>query len=295
MPKGRVIEGRGGFYSVLDDNSRQIYVLRAQKKLKKEKGGLLIGDEVLYTRPENEEDGWVMEILPRKNSFTRPPVANVDCLVIVLADPPEPDFALIDKLLLNCAMMQISPIIVVNKSDLGDEIFARAKRDYSFAAEAVIRASAVDGTGLLEIRERIQSRLCCFSGQSGVGKSSIIRALTGQEDIVIGSLSEKIDRGKQTTRHASLFCKDDLFLFDTPGFSLLTMPKDMAPWDLQKYYMDFEPYAAKCRFSPCLHDKEPDCAVKQMAEEGIISKERLARYQQLLQQARELWRDRYET
>lgn len=291
MPFGIIIEGRGGFYTLRNDAGENV-VLRPQKKLKKQAGSLLIGDKAEYEEAENGQ-GWIVSVLERKNSFIRPPVANIELMIIVLAKLPQPDFLLADKLLVFCMMNDIKPIIVINKDDLGDEAF-RCAKCYEGVCERLISVSAKENTGLDELKNAMKNRLSCLAGQSGVGKSSIIRAITGNEDIFVGQLSQKIDRGKQTTRHASIFIKDDLMLMDTPGFSLLELPRDMEPEKLRDFYPDFDEFSPHCRFSPCLHDREPDCAVKQAVSEGKISEERHSRYIQLLQAVKSTWRERYD-
>lgn len=291
MPYGMIVEGRGGFYTVLNEEGENL-VLRPQKKLKKQAGSLLIGDRVQYEMLD-EGQGWIVSVLDRKNSFIRPPVANIELMIIVLAKLPQPDFLLVDKLLVFCFMNDIEPLIVINKDDLGDEAY-RSALCYEKACENILSVSTVENNGLDELKKLMKGRLACFAGQSGVGKSSIIRAITGNSDIFVGSLSEKIERGKQTTRHASIFIHDNLMLMDTPGFSLLELPRALEPEKLRDFYPEFDELACLCRFSPCLHDREPDCAVKKAVDEGKISKERHLRYTQLLQDVKNAWRERYD-
>ena len=167
-----------------------------------------------------------------------------------------------------------------------------AQRMYAGADMDVLGVSACTGLGLDAAKTCLSGQICCFSGQSGVGKSTLLNALFGLTQET-GEISRKIQRGKNTTRHAQLFAFGDVMVIDTPGFSLLELDEVFDPVLLRDYYPEFIPYADQCRFSPCYHGSEPGCAVLRAAREGRIDKNRLDRYHTLLADCRQAWRDRY--
>lgn len=292
MEQGRIIQGRGGLYTVRD-GAGEAFVLRAKNKFRRENMKPLVGDLVDFIPGKGEEHGWVEAIHPRTSYCLRPPVANITQLVITLAAEPEPDLLLADKLLVFAAHQRIEPLMAVNKADLNQALSSGLARVYQPAGIKILAVSARSGAGLGALREAMLGHITCFAGQSGVGKSTLIAALTG-ERLETGDISRRIRRGKQTTRHISLIEKNGLQVLDTPGFSLLDLPGEMPPEELRQEYPDFAPYAHGCRFAPCLHGREPGCAVSRAADEGLIDRERLERYRLLLRQAQENWRERYD-
>ncbi len=286
---GTVIEGRGGFYTVRSDG--ELYVLRAQKKLRRQ-GRPLTGDRVVFTPGKGEKHGWLEEILPRTSLLRRPPVANVKKIALVVAALPEPDWMLVEKLLIISHREGIEPLLVVNKLDVASDTLERAEELYKATPLKVLGVSALTGEGFERLEQALSGGLCCLAGQSGVGKSSILSKLTG-EDLETGALSHRTERGKQTTRHTTLLYYRDLELIDTAGFSLLDLPL-IAPEDLSGHYPEFSPYQGLCKFSPCFHDAEPECRVAEAADSGEISKERLQNYRTILEELRERWRKRYD-
>ena len=292
MNQGQIIEGRGGLYTVRDAAGER-YVLRAKKTFRRMGLSPLVGDFVLFTPGREDEHGWVEEILPRRSAFIRPPVANVETLCIVLAAVPMPDWYLADKLLLSARMQGIRPLIIINKCDMNEQALFDARRMYRAAETRVIGVSAKEGTGLQTLKEALQDSLCCFSGQSGVGKSTLLSLLLDRP-LETGSLSEKIGRGKQTTRHVSLLEKDGLRVLDTPGFSLLEAPQNMEPPELLHYYPEFAAYVGQCRFAPCFHVQEPGCAVREAEKKGELDHDRMARYRALFEEIQTNWRERYD-
>lgn len=291
MTEGQIVEGRGGFYTVRDLEGRQ-FVLRAKKKFRRQRITPLVGDMVLFTPGEGEEHGWLEEIYPRTSECLRPPVANISLLVLVAAAAPAPDWLLIDKLLLGARMQGMRALLVMNKCDLGREAAETAVRDYAKADIEVLCVSAERGEGLHELRERLRGETVCFAGQSGVGKSTLLNALLGLH-LETGEIS-RIERGRHTTRHASLIVLGDIRVMDTPGFSLLEFEQVMDPVELMDYYPEFASCEGQCRFQPCYHASEPGCVVRAAAENGKISAARLARYRELLEKTRQLWRERYD-
>lgn len=292
VAEGRIIEGRGGLYTVRDTGGNR-HVLRAKNRFRRKNITPLVGDLVVFTPTRGEEHGWISEILPRSSQSIRPPVANITQLVITLATEPPPDLMLADKLLLFAFGQQIVPLIVVNKVDMGPPLALEIKSAYDLAGVPVLPLSAQTGEGLGVLKASMAGHITCFAGQSGVGKSTLIMALTGIA-LETGEISWKIKRGKQTTRHISLIEQGGLQVLDTPGFSMLDLPEDLEPEEISLCYPDFTPYSAQCRFSACLHDQEPDCAVDKAARNGQIDPGRLARYRELLNHGQEKRRARYD-
>ena len=290
--QGTVIQGVGSFYTVRTREG-ETYVLRAQKKLRRVHVSPLPGDEVLFLPPVQSDHGWIETVLPRKTLCLRPPAANVETLVIVLAPEPEPDFLLTDRQISRALAQKMQVILAVNKCDLDGMLAFRLKEEYAGTGIPVFPISAQSGVGLEPLKEAMRGSLCCFSGQSGTGKSTTLNALLGMQ-LETGDLSRKIARGKNTTRSAVLLERNGLRVMDTAGFSLLEPEKNLPPEELKNRYPEFAPYEGKCRFRECLHDREPDCAVCNAATEGLISKGRLDRYRILLSEAREQWRNRYD-
>lgn len=292
MIKGEIKEGRGGFYTVRDETGQE-HILRAKKKFRRDGISPLPGDRVMFSPGSGEEHGWLEEILPRASLCLRPPVANITLMVIVVAPEPVPDYLLVDKLLVYADMQGIRPLIAVNKSDIGMETYEKARDIYKSSGAPVIALSASSGQGLDELCSRMRGELTGFAGQSGVGKSALLSRVTGTE-LVSGAISDRIKRGKQTTRHTTLLYHDGMRVMDTPGFSLLELPRGMEPEQLSGYYPDFRPYEADCRFNPCLHLTEPGCAVKKACEAGDINASRLMRYGELMETVKKTWRERYD-
>lgn len=292
LMRGTLIRGIGSFYTVKDEN-RSEYVLRCKKKFRHERMVPMVGDEVLFSPGNGDQHGWIEEILPRKTVCLRPPVANVNRLVIVIAPVPEPDLLLVDRQISRAFSQEMDVVIIVNKCDLDETLAEKIRREYSGTGIRIIPAIAKTGAGLETIRETLKGALCCFTGQSGAGKSTLLNALLGL-NLETGDVSKKIRRGKNTTRHTELIEKDGLRVMDTAGFNLLEAESALEPEKLKERYPEFVPYEGKCRFRECLHDREPGCAVAEAAVLGEISRERLERYKLLLAEAKEVWRERYD-
>ncbi len=293
LMQGTLVRGVGSFYTVRCADGAE-YTLRCKKKFRREHISPLAGDEVLFSPGQGEEHGWLEDILPRKTVCLRPPVANVTCLVIVIAPVPEPDLLLVDRQISRAFAQDMEVLLVVNKCDLDSSLAEQVREEYAGASVRVIAASARKGTNLDIIREALgRGALCCFTGQSGAGKSTMLNALLGL-NLDTGDISRKIARGKNTTRHTELIEKDGIRVMDTAGFNLLEAETALEPEKLRERWPEFRPYEGKCRFSECLHDREPGCAVNEAAEMGAISAGRLNRYRLLLAEAREVWRGRYD-
>jgi len=292
LKRGTLIRGMGGFYTAVDAAGDE-YTLRCKKKFRRMRISPLVGDEITFTPGSGEEHGWLEDILPRKTECLRPPVANVELLVIVLSPAPEPDLMLIDRLMIRARMQQMDMLLVVNKCDLDASLADEIRRQYEKSGVKVHAVCARTGLGLEDLRNDLRGRLCCFTGQSGVGKSTLLNALFGFE-LETGEISQKILRGKNTTRHAELLMKDGLRVLDTAGFSLLELDGKMEPIALKDYYPELAEHEGECRFEPCYHDREPGCAVTAACQAGEIHPQRLARYRELLAQVKQAWRERYD-
>jgi ribosome biogenesis GTPase len=282
---GRVEKGIAGKFTVCGGG--HTYLCAAKGKLKAD-GEIYIGDIVAF----DEKERIVTKVFKRKNYLVRPYVANIDLIVIVLAPVPEPDFLLSDKMIINAIMMDIEPIICVNKSDLGDGALAlRAEKNYAETVK-IIHTSATNGD-IAELTAILGNKTVCLAGQSAVGKTSVINALLNKEIGKVGALSEKLQRGKHTTRHSEIFTFEGALIIDTSGFSEFKMPL-INPSELTEYYADFTEYGERCRYKGCSHISEDDCAVKDAVSSGAIFKERYDRYVELYRQMKEDWKNRFD-
>ena len=290
--EGVIIKGVGGLYYARGSQG-QVHVLRAKGKFRKQRITPMVGDRVLFTPGTGDEHGWVEDILPRESELIRPPVANIRHIVLVVAPEPAPDWMLVDTLMVMAFRQGIQPALVVNKCDLDETLFDAVRRDYAQLSIPMLKVSAHTGEGLNDLRQLLRSGICCFAGQSGVGKSTLLSAATGLA-LQTGEISKKISRGRHTTRHAELLFSGDYCVLDTPGFSLLELWEGLEPIRLKEYYPEFWPYEGECRFAPCYHLSEPGCAVLQAVREGKLSSARLERYHLLLKKAQEAWRNRYD-
>lgn len=290
---GTVLRGIGGFYYVLGTDKIE-YNLRAQSKIRRVHLKPMVGDSVEFVPGSGEEEGWLKAILPRRTELLRPPVANIDAVVLTLAaSSPQADELLIDRLMLFARGKNIACYLAVNKSDEDGDNAAFLTSQYEKCCDGVFAVSAQTGEGLDALRGALQGKIHAFAGQSGVGKSSLINALYGFS-LDTGSISERIERGKHTTRSSCLIpVEGGGAVLDTPGFSLLESEL-IEPEKLQELYPEFIPYLGKCRFSPCMHDAEPDCAVKEALAAGSISVPRYERYKLLLSEMKERWNKRYD-
>lgn len=289
---GLVMKALSGFYYV--DCGGVTYTCRARGKLRYDKVSPLVGDRVEIT-PTGEQEGRLDAILERKNCFQRPAVANMDCLVMIAANVnPVTDPFLIDRVAALAELRDCEPLIVLNKGDLDacDALYER----YTRAGFSVVRCSAVTGEGVEELRRLIAGKVCVFTGNSGVGKSSLLNALAPELCLPTGEVSEKLGRGRHTTRHVELFrLSNGAMIADTPGFA--SFDADSGPLLdkelLAHGFREFAPYLGQCRYVGCLHEKEKGCAVLAAVKEGKISRGRHESYVRLLRAAREhkSWED----
>lgn len=286
MMNDRIIKALSGFYYVQTEDG--VVECRARGKFRKEGVSPLVGDFVTISR--SGKSGTVEEILPRKNSFIRPAVANVDLLVLLASCAiPQTEPFLIDRVLAIAGQQGVEPLICVNKNDLepGEGLAGIYRR----AGFRVVVTSAETGEGIDELRAAISGKLSAFTGNSGVGKSSILNALCPELKLAVGEVSEKLGRGRHTTRHIELYCLGNgTFVADTPGFSSFdTERMDLVLKDqLQYAFSDFAPYLGKCQFQDCAHLKEPGCAVRAALERGEIEPTRYESYKRLYEMAKEI-------
>lgn len=278
MIKGTIIKGIGGFYYVRTDDGR-VAECRARGKLRKNGITPMVGDLAdICVVNENPYEGAIENINERKNYLVRPPVANIDCIAIVVAaTSPAPDKFLIDKLLVSAESFGIEAFIVINKIDLddGNDI----ETIYKSCGYDVYKVCAAEGKGIEQLKERVKGKITAFAGNSGVGKSSILRHFGF--DVETGGVS-KIERGKHTTRHVELFALDNGYVMDTPGFSLLEVNNIKAD-ELKVCFSEFLQFNDSCRFAGCNHygAKASDCAIVEAVEDGIIPESRYENYKAL--------------
>ena len=291
--QGTILRGIGGFYTVMDE-SGALHTLRAQRKLRRERTKPKVGDRVEMLPGAEGEDGWIQAILPRRNELTRPPVANIDRIVIVAsAAAPAADLPLVDSMLLAARRRGIEPLLAVSKYELNPDGAREIVAQYRGAGIRVLAVSARTGENVEALREALRGSVHALAGQSGAGKSTLINALYALS-LETGGLSEKIERGKNTTRRSELIpLPSGGMVLDTPGFSLLDAEL-FDPVELQDSYPEFEPYAGQCYFKPCYHATEPKCRVLEAVAAGEIDAQRHERYVELLNEMEIKWRERYD-
>ena len=284
--EGRIIRSLSGFYDVQTGDG--LVTCRARGILRKEGNSPLTGDLVEITVERGK--GMVEKILPRKNKFIRPAVANIDTLVVFAANVnPVTEPYLIDRVAAIAGDQNVQVLLCVNKCDLDPAL--DLVRIYEHAGFTVICTSAETGEGVDQLRQAISRKLVAFTGNSGVGKSSILNRLAPELNLATGEVSEKLGRGRHTTRHVELYyLGEDTYVADTPGFSSFdTDQMDVIlKENLQYAFPDFGVYIGKCRFDDCSHRKEPDCAVRAALEAGEIEKSRYDSYLKLYEKASQI-------
>lgn len=285
--EGIILKGIGGFYYV--DTAEGLIECKARGKFRLKTGKPVIGDRVdIEIQPDGT--GYMMSIAERRNQLMRPAVANLDQLVVVCAAaPPRTDPFLIDKVTAIAEHKEMDVLIVINKTDIdsGDELF----RIYTQAGFAVLRVSAETGAGVDELKAHLKGKTSAFAGNSGVGKSSLLNRIDSRFALKVGAISQKIERGRHTTRHVELMkLEDGGYIADTPGFSAFNLEQmDLVlKDDLQYTFREFAPYLNQCRFTGCAHVKEKGCAVIAAVEAGKISKERHESYCRLYDSVKDI-------
>ena len=286
--EGIILKALSGFYYV-DGGDGALTACRGRGKFRHQKLTPLVGDRVRFTRLEGD-NGILDEILPRKNEFQRPAVANIDQLVVIASGAvPVTDPFLIDRVVSIAEGRSCQPVICINKCDLdeAEELY----RIYQSAGFPTLRVSAETGEGIPELAAAIAGKVSAFTGNSGVGKSSILNALEPGFHLRVGEVSDKLGRGRHTTRHVELYhLQGGAIVADTPGFSSFdTEGMELRrPEELQYTFREFAPYLGRCRFTGCSHVKEKGCAVLAAVKAGEISPSRHDSYVRLYQQAKEV-------
>lgn len=286
---GKIIKGIGGFYYVVCENG-VTYECKAKGVFRNRKIKPLVGDNVEIEILDAEKNlGNIEDILPRFNWLNRPAVANVDQTVIIFAvSAPAPNFNLLDRFLINMEQHEVPTIICFNKIDL--ERFRQSEdicRSYTKSGYEVLFISAESGYGIHTLEAVIKGKTTVFAGPSGVGKSSTLNSLFPDANVQTGGLSEKIQRGKHTTRHSELmFVDDDTYIMDTPGFSSL-YTEGIEAEDLKLYFPEIAAYTGTCKFNMCNHISEPGCLVKEAVGDGRISKMRYDDYVMIYNELKE--------
>lgn len=278
---GKIIKGIAGFYYVHDRNSK-VYECKAKGIFRNRKIKPAVGDNVAFTVLDEETlEGNIDEILPRKNVLIRPASANVDQALVVFAmTQPEPNLNLLDRFLVMMMAQEIPVTICFNKTDLLETNKQDEYRTiYEKAGYDVMFVSTYEKQGTEAVREFLRGKTTILAGPSGVGKSSLTNLLQPEAEMETGKISEKIQRGKHTTRHAELFCvEQDTYLMDTPGFSSMNL-EGIEANELKYYFQEFDAYESECRFlADCVHVGEPVCGVKAAVARGDISQVRYENY-----------------
>ncbi len=283
--QGKIIKGIAGSYIVFT-NKENVFECKPKGIFRYKKIKPLVGDDcVLEEINEEKHTAVIADILDRKNELIRPQVANVDqAFIVMAARDPEPNTGLLDRFLIFMERQKVPVTICISKTDLSEENkIDELKNIYSSGGYKVLLFSVKEKTGLSEIIKSIEGKTTVLCGTSGVGKSSLVNEL--QEEVLMetGSLSEKIKRGKNTTRHTELIAvNNNTFILDTPGFSSLDISiLGIEAGDIKYYFPEFEEYEDNCRFRGCVHENEPGCAVKDAVACGKIKKERYNSYIQI--------------
>ncbi|MDO4452373.1 MAG: ribosome small subunit-dependent GTPase A [Lachnospiraceae bacterium] len=287
--QGKIIKGIAGFYYV-HVVEFGVYECKAKGAFRKEKVKLLVGDNVeIDVLDEEKKLGNVVGLLPRENELIRPAVANIDQALVVFAiTKPKPHFNLLDRFLVMMESKKIPIILCFNKKDIAEEKEIRELEEiYESCGYRIIFTSAKEEENIKLVKEVLQGKTTAVAGPSGVGKSSLINLFQSEIQMETGSISEKIERGKHTTRHSELIPIDEeSYIMDTPGFSSLYV-NAFEKEELKYYFPEFEQYEGLCKFNGCDHIHEPNCAVKQAVEEGKIHRVRYENYMEMYKELQE--------
>ena len=285
---GKIIKGIGGFYYVAAEDGI-IYETRARGLFRKEGIRPSVGDDCeIEIQDAEKRTGSVISILPRRTELRRPAVANTDQAIVIFAvSKPEPHFGLMDRYLTGMLWQEMPVTLVLNKIDQDRERGEELAGIYRHAGFKVILTCAKTGEGVEALREELLGKTSVLSGPSGVGKSSLLNTLFAVKRMQTGEISEKIGRGKHTTRHSELMVAgENTYLCDTPGFSSVELPEEMDEDTVIYGFPEFTPYLGECRFSSCRHMAEPDCGVKKALEKGEIERSRYESYCGMVEEIR---------
>ena len=283
---GTVIKGIGGFYFVHDGSG--VVMGKARGNLKRNKELIYVGDIVDFDIDVNDKDDEcvIHRVIERRNYLTRPPVSNLDILVVVFSlVQPEVNYPVIDKLIAGCELAGISPAVCISKTDLAPEDEVRRALEIYGSIYPAVSVNALSGDGMDELRSIISGHRVALAGPSGVGKSTITNQLLGSEEnnpaeisAETGDVSSKTGRGRHTTRHVEIFpLADGTMLYDTPGFTSLDMP-ETEPIRIRELFPEFRELNGSCRYADCMHINEPECAVKEALARGEIACSRYDSY-----------------
>ena len=287
--QGKIIKGIAGFYYVHVVESG-VYECKAKGIFRKDKKKPLVGDEVeIEVLSDTEKEGSIIEILPRKNELVRPAVANIDqALVVFAVTEPSPHFHLLDRFLVMMDYKGIPAVLCFNKKDIAqDTQVAELKEVYEACGYPVLFTSAKKEENMDRLKAFLKGKTTAVAGPSGVGKSSLINLMQSDVKMETGRISQKIARGKHTTRHSELIViEEGSYIMDTPGFSSLYI-NELEKEELKYYFKEFAQYEGTCKFHGCDHIHEPDCAVKAAVEEGKIHKIRYKDYTEIYQELKE--------
>lgn len=289
MLEGIIIKGIGGFYYI--DTDKGVYECRARGIFRKDKITPLVGDHVKMSIVDEEnKKGVLEEIEKRDTELVRPPIANVNKAIIVFAiKNPNPNLSLLDRFIVLAERECLEIVIVLTKSDLAtDEELEKLKNIYEVSGYKVIPVSNNKELNIDKVKEELKGNIVVFAGPSGVGKSTLLNNIDSKFQLQTGEVSDKIKRGKHTTRHAELLKLEcGGMVADTPGFSSLTLD-EIEENELKDYFIEFEDFSDECKFGGrCMHENEPSCGVKNAVKENKISKERYESYLQLLNEKRQ--------
>ena len=284
--QGRVLKNYNGYYYVSVED--KIYTCKVKGKMKQNRFSLATGDMVSFQMGEKDE-GMIKKVLPRKNFLLRPTIANLDLLVVTFAcASPDFSYLLADKLFALAELAKIPAVLVLNKKDIApDGLIDEVKTTYEKIGYEVFAISADNDEGIEPLREKLRGKICAFGGPSGVGKSSTINAIDNTVDLRTGEVSEKIGRGKHTTRYAQLLPFDEGYIADTPGFGNLLF-EDFDEKNLVDCFREFAEFEDGCKFCPCNHTHEPVCGVKEAVASGEVAQSRYQSYLDILQEIKEI-------
>lgn len=290
--KGFIVKSIAGDFHVLSPETNSLYVCKARGQIRNKNLLPLCGDEVEFEYDEKNNFSIITNILNRKNELVRPPIANVDVALIVMSTiKPNFDSYLVDKLIVSASMQNIEPIIVVSKCEFMTEEISSLLDNYKQAGYKVIEISSHQKINIEKVIDVIKGKKVVLCGQSAVGKSSLINSLLNDSTRKIGDFSEKLGRGKHETREVEYIYINGAYVADTPGFSRLDLKVELT--SLARIYKDFNKLACNCKFNTCLHRNEPDCAIKDAVDKGIIDKRRYDNYLHLMKEIKEgkhVWR-----
>lgn len=289
---GKIIKGIAGFYYIHTPNMG-VYECKAKGIFRNQKIKPLVGDNVeIDVIDEREKKGNIIRIIERKNELIRPAVSNIDQALIIFAGKnPMPNLNLLDRFLIMMNRQQVKTIICFNKSDIvSEEEKNLLVKPYELAGYEVIFTSTILDKGIEDIKQLLQDKTTVFAGPSGVGKSSILNMICPDANMEIGCISEKIKRGKHTTRHSELFNIDNTtYIMDTPGFSSIYID-EIDKDELKEYFLEFTQYDRQCKFQGCVHVNEPSCAVKEAVQQDKISEKRYKNYLDLYHELKNIKR-----